>query len=165
MGVDHVQMALVHRHVGRFHNRAAGVVQVRGGVGQLHEVLEVLDGRVAAALIEIVNKRRAVGRDQHRAVTTDGDVARGITRVLHILFGRCGLNNGAAQAGRKPDAGAIDIGPGIFEQLEDLRVIEKVDAYFMEQAIGVVLDKCKALFIEDVDVGNFAFDKRCGCCY
>jgi len=75
------------------------------------------------------------------------------------------LNNGAAQAGRKSDSGAIDIGPGIFEKLQNLGVIEKVDAYFMEQAIGVVLDEFETLFIEDVEIGNLAFDKRCGCCY
>src|SRR5690606_14538763 len=43
VGIDHVQVALVHRDVGRFAHRAAGVVQPGRGLRQLDEVAEVLD--------------------------------------------------------------------------------------------------------------------------
>ena len=38
--VHHVEVALADRHVDRFAHGAARVVQVRGQVGELHEVLE-----------------------------------------------------------------------------------------------------------------------------
>ena len=62
VAVDHVEMPLVDRQVDRLADRAAGVVQRRRHVGQLDEVAEVLDVRVAPALVEVADERRAVGR-------------------------------------------------------------------------------------------------------
>ncbi len=57
VGVHHVEVTLADRHVDGLADGAAGVVEVGRQVGELHEVLEVGEGRVAAALVEVVHER------------------------------------------------------------------------------------------------------------
>ena len=49
--IDHIEMTLVHRHIGRLANGAAGMVQPGAGISELDEIAEVLDRAVAAALV------------------------------------------------------------------------------------------------------------------
>ena len=64
--IDHVEVALVHRHVDRLADRPAAVVEVRAHVRELHEVAEVLDRAVAPAVVEVADERRAVVRGEDR---------------------------------------------------------------------------------------------------
>jgi hypothetical protein len=56
VAVDHVEVPLVDRQVDRLADRAAGVMESGGHVGQLDEVAEILDARVAAALVEVADE-------------------------------------------------------------------------------------------------------------
>ena len=73
VAVDHVEMALVDRHVDRLADRAAGMVQPGRGLRELHEVAEILDRAVAAALVEVHDEGRAVGRREDDALAADLD--------------------------------------------------------------------------------------------
>ena len=73
VAVDHLEVALVDRQVDRLAQRPAAVVERPARVGQLHEVAEVLDGRVAPAVVEVVDERRAVGRDEDHVRVADDD--------------------------------------------------------------------------------------------
>ena len=118
VAVDHVEMPLVHRQVDRLAHRAAGMVHRRRHVGELHEVAEILDGGVAAALVEVADEGRAVDRREHRVVAADRDVALGIARVLDVFARRGLLDDRARQAAREMDARALDIGAGLLPQLQ-----------------------------------------------
>ena len=60
------------------HTVPPGMVDRRRHVGELHEVAEILDGGVAAALVEVADEGRAVDRREHRVLAADRDVARGL---------------------------------------------------------------------------------------
>ena len=73
-------------------------------VGELHEVAEILDARVAAALVEVADEGRAVGRREHRVLAADQHVAGGIARVLRELARRAspGSAGGTCRAACAP---------------------------------------------------------------
>ena len=108
--VHHVEVALVDGHVDRLAHRAARVVQVGRGVGQLHEVLEVGQRGVAAAAVEVVDERRAVVRRQHRGVAADLDVARRVAGVLRVDGGRLLGDDRPAHATREAHPVPVDVG-------------------------------------------------------
>ena len=114
--VHHVEVALVDRHVDRLADRAARVVQVRRHVGELHEVLEVLERGVAAAVVEVVDERRAVVGREHRVRAADLDAVRRVARVLGVLARARSPDDLAAQAAREAHALAVDVRAGGAEQ-------------------------------------------------
>src|SRR5438874_997744 len=82
VAVDHVEMPLVDRQVDRLAHRAAGMVDRRRHVGELHEVAEILDRGVAPPLVERADEGRAVDRGEHRGVAADRHVARRVAGML-----------------------------------------------------------------------------------
>ena len=82
MGVDHVEMPLVDRQVDRLAEGPAAVMQSRAHVGQLGEVPEVLDRRVAATRVGIPDEGRAVRGSEHRVGIADGDRMGRVAGVL-----------------------------------------------------------------------------------
>ena len=145
MAVDHVEVALVDRQVDRFAQGAPGVVQAGREPGELHEVAEVLDRRVAAAFVEVADERGAVGRREHHVRSADAGAALGVARVLHEL-GRRGVGHElAGEAAGDPDALAGDVGPGAAPQRERLRVVSELDADLLENRLRVVLDELETL--------------------
>ena len=98
VAVHHIQMALVDRQVHRLAEGAAGMMQPRAQVGELDEVAEILNGRVAAPFVQTAHEGRAIGRGQHRAVAADDCVAGWIAGALRELPGGAGLDDGPAQA-------------------------------------------------------------------
>ena len=127
MRVDHLEMPLVDRQVDRLAHRAAGMVDIGAQIGELDEVLEVLERAVAAALVEVVDEGRAViGREHHR-VAADEHVALGIARVLHVLRGRRGAEL-PRQAARKAHPLALDVAAGGAKEFERARKIAELDA-------------------------------------
>ena len=120
-------------------------------VGELHEVAEILDGRVAAPLVEVVDERRPVGRREDDVRVPDLDIARGIASALGEHGGRAGPDDLAAHASREADARAGHVGAGASKDLEGLREVADLDADLLEQGVGVVLDQLEALGRDHLD--------------
>ena len=115
MRIDHLEMPLVDRQIDRLAHRAAGMMDERAQIRELDEILEVFERPVAAALVEVVDERRAVvGREHHR-VAADHDVALRVARVLHILRRRRRAEL-PREAARKPHPLALDVAAGVCER-------------------------------------------------
>ncbi len=156
--VDHVEVPLVDRQVDRLADGPARVVQRGRHVGELHEVAEVLDARVAAPLVEVAHEGGAVGRGEHGAVAADDDVAGRVAGVLGE-FARCrALHQRAAHAAREADALALDVSPGGLPQRKALRIIAEVQADLLEDRVGIVLEQRQALLAQDLVVRDVAGD-------
>ena len=56
MSIDHIEMAFVDRDIDGFTHGSTGMVDMRGEIGQFYEVLEILDGTVASAVIQIADE-------------------------------------------------------------------------------------------------------------
>ena len=123
-------------------------MQRRRHVRELDEVAEVLDRRVAAALVEVAHERRAVRRREHRVLAADGDAARRIARVLDEIARRARLDDAAAHAGRTAHALAVDVGAGGLPDGQRFRVVAVLDADFREDGVGVALDRREALLVQ-----------------
>ncbi len=158
--IDHVEVALVDRHVDRLADRATGVVEMRRHVGQLHEVAEVLDRAVPAAAVQVADERRAVVRGEHRVHAADLDVPLGVARVLGELARRARLDDRAAHPAREADALALDVGAGLAEQPERVRVAAELETDLLEDRVGVVLDERQALVAEDLERRERAGQER-----
>jgi hypothetical protein len=164
MAVDHVEVALVDRQVHGLADRAAGMVQARAHIRELYEIVEILEFRVAPAVVQIAHEWRAVGRNQHRAIAANSDTARGVTCMLYeFLRCRC-LDDGTAEAARKTHALAIDIGAGVAPQVQCARELAELDADLFEHRIRVVLDQLQCFLIDYLEVRNLAVDPRGNLC-
>ena len=82
--------------------------------------------------------------------------------MLHVLPGCCRLNDFSAHACGESHPGAVNVSAGFSEKIKNFWVVEKVDADFGQQSVCVVLNEREALFVENFDVGDVAFDEgRC----
>ena len=158
MAVHHVEVALVDRQVHRLADRAARVVQRSRHVGELDEVAEILDARVAPAFIEVADERRAVGRREHRVLAADQHVAGGIARLLNELARRRRLDQLPAHAARHAHPLALNVRARRLPDRQGLRVFAELDADLLEDRVGIALDQGQALFAEDLVVRNLARD-------
>ena len=148
VGVHHVEVALVDRHVDRLAHRAARVVQPRHRPGQLDEVLEVGERAVAAPAGEVAHERRAVGRGEHDGVAADLDRVR---RVAGDLGER--RRRGRAQRPHVPGVEAhplpVDGRAGVGEQPQGDVVVD-LDADLGEQLVGLGLDQGQPLLADQL---------------
>ena len=151
VGIDHVEVPLVHGHVDRLADRAAAVVEVRRQIGQLHEVAEVLDRAVAAAAVEVAHEGRAVVRREDGVRIADPDAPLGVPCVLGEHARRGGLDDLAAHPAREADALALDVGTGILEQAQRLGVAPELEPDLLEDRVGVVLDQREPFLVEDLE--------------
>jgi hypothetical protein len=158
MAVHHVEVALVDRKVHGLADRAAGMVDTRAHIGELHEVPEVLDFPVTPALVQVTNERRPVGGNEHSAVATDLDAPCRIAGVLGEFPGCRRLNNGTAKTARKAYTFAVDIRARLAPQLQCLWKLAKFDADLFEHRLRVVLDQLERLVIEHLEIRNTAVD-------
>ncbi len=157
MRVHHLEMPLVDRQVDRLAHRAAGMMDVGAHIGELDEILEVFERPVAAALVEVVDERRAVvGREHHR-VAADDHVALGIARVLHILRRRRHAEL-TRQTARKAHPLALDVAAGAAKEIERAGKVAKLDADLLQQRLGVALDRCEALLADHFGERDLAGD-------
>ena len=159
--IHHVEVALVHRNIDRFANGAAGVVQAGAHIGQLDEILEVFDGRVAATVFDVVDERAAVGRYENGILATDLHVTRRVARVLGIFGLRGSLDDGAAQPAREACGYAVDFGAALLEDIQRLGHVAKLDTGLFENCLGIILDQLQAFLVEYFEDGNLALDIRC----
>ena len=139
--IDHVEVALVDRHVHRLAHRPARVVEMRRHVGELHEVPEVLDRAVAAAAVQVAHERRAVVRGEDRVHPADLDVPFRVARVLGELAWRGRLDDRAAHPAREPDPLPVDGRAGLAQDPEGVGIAAELEADLLEDRVGVVLDE------------------------
>ena len=156
--IHHVEVALVHRQIDRFANRAARVVQGIGGVGQFHEVLEVFNGGVAPALVDVTHKGRAIGGCKYGVFAANDHVVGGVAGVLGKFTRGAGLHQGAAHATRHAHAFALDVGTGLAPDVQRLGVVTEINAYFFQNGVGVVFDDGQAFFVQHFVVRHLAGD-------
>ena len=149
MRIDHVEMALVDRHIDRLANRTARMVHGRRHVSQLHESTKILDRCIATLAFKIANKRRAIDRCEHRVRTADFDIARRIARILGELRWRC-LHQLAAQALGKMHPLAFDVRAGFLPQFQRFRIIAILDAHLFHQRVGIRLDDIHCFLRQDI---------------
>ena len=116
------------------------MVQRRRHVGQLYEILEVFEARVAAAFVEAANERRAVSRGEHGVAATDPHIACRVAGVLGELAGGTGLHDAAAHAAGKLHQLADHFGAGRAQDIQCLRVLAELDTHFGENGVGIALD-------------------------
>ena len=147
--IDHVEMALVDRHVDRLADRAAGMVQPGRGLRELHEVAEILDRAVAAALVEIHDEGRAVGRREDDALAADLHRLGRVARMLGELRRR-GLQDLAQHARLEPHQHAVDLRAGPLPMLERCRIVAELDADLGQDAVGGLFDPDEVLLGQDV---------------
>ena len=159
MAVDHVQVTLVHRDVDRLADRAAGVVDGRRHVGQLHEVAEVLDGRVAPPLLQVADEGRAVDRREDRGVAADLDAALEVAGVLGEGGGRGLTDDLPAHALGAAHPHAVDVGAGLLPDLQRLLVVPVLDADLLQHRVGVGLAEREAFLAEKLVDWDLALDE------
>ena len=126
-------------------------------VRELDEILEVFERPVAAALVEVVDERRAVVGGENHRVAADQHVALGIARVLHVLRGR-GRAEPPREAARKAHPLALDVAARAAKELERAGKVAKLDADLLQQRLGVALDRFETLFADELGQGDGAGD-------
>ena len=66
MRIDHFEVTFGHWQINRLANRAARMMQARMHIGQLYQIAEVFHRRIAALIIKITHKGRAIDRCKNR---------------------------------------------------------------------------------------------------
>src|SRR5690606_24990125 len=99
----------------------------RRHIGELHEIAEILQRRIAAVAVEVAHEGRAVDRREYRAVAADLNRFGRVARMLGELRG-CGLQEFAAQALREMNPLALYLGPPLLPQGECLGIVAELDA-------------------------------------
>ncbi len=158
--IDHIEVALVDRHVDRLADGAAGVVQVGAHVRELHEVLEVLDRSVAPAVVEVADERRAVVRGEDRVRIADLDAPFGVSGVLGEDSGRACPDDLAAHPAGEPHAIAVDIRAAEPHRLPCRRIATEVDPDFLKNRVSVPLERRQALLVQDLVRLELAGEER-----
>ncbi len=158
---QHVEMALVDRHVGRLADRAAGMVQPFRFLAELHQVAEILDRGVAPPALEVAHEGRAVDRGEDQVAAADLDIAGRVARGLGELARRRRAE-AAGEALRHAHALALHVGPGLPPALERGRVVGEVDADLLQHGLGIGLDDLERLGVQDLEIGDVALDEMRG---
>jgi hypothetical protein len=78
--------------------------------------------------------------------------------MLPVFRWRARLDNRAAQPSREPDALAINISTGVFQEFERLRKVPKLNADLLEHGIRIVLDELEAGLVENLDMRDITID-------
>ena len=148
MAIDHIEMALVHRQVDGLADGAAGMVDRRRHIGELHEIAEILDGGVTPPLVQRADEGRAIDRREDRVIAADDDIALGIAGMLDILPGRGLLDQGARQAAGKMHPRALYIRAGLAPHLQRFLIVAELDADLFENGIGIALDQRQPFLVQ-----------------
>jgi hypothetical protein len=99
MRQQHIQVALVHGHIGGLAHRAARMVQPFRHIAQLHEFLEILHRGIAAPAFGVAHERRAVDRRQNQVAPADLDRFAGFRACWMKLAGASGTSWRASPRG------------------------------------------------------------------
>ncbi len=160
--IDHLEVPLVHGQIDRLAYRAARVVQPVRGVGQLHEIAEVLDRAVAPAAVEVAHEGRAVVGGEDCVPAADDHVARRVAGVLDVFAGRGGPDQQAAEAAGEMHPLALHVGAGVLPDLQGFRIVLEVEADLFQHGLGIVLDQGQAFLGQHLVIGDVAGDEGDG---
>ena len=159
MREQHVEVPLVHRDVGRLADRAARVVHPLRRIGELHEVAEVLDRRIAPTVLHVPHEGRPVNRRQHETFSADCHVALRVARVLHVLPRRSGAET-AREPPRQVHPVAAHVGARVPPELQRLGILGEAHPDLLEHRLGIRLDQRQPLLVEDLVVRDPPLDER-----
>ena len=118
---------------------------------------KILDGRIAAAAIQIMYEWRAVHRRKHGVLTTNFHVSSRVAGMLGKLRWRRFCQR-PHQALGKPDPLTLDIGTGGFPHIKRLAIVAEVDADLLQHGLAIGLDQTEPFFAQYFVQGNFALD-------
>ena len=138
------------------------MVDIGAEVGELHEILEVLDRAVAAALVEVADEGRAVVWREHHGVAADQHVALRIAGVLHVARWRRRAKLSREPA-RKAHPFALDVAARPAKKLKRAGKAAEFDADLLEQRVGVALDDLEPLGAQNFGQRDLAGDVGDGC--
>ena len=155
MRQHHIQMPFVDRNIRRLADCAARVVQPGAAIGQLHEVLKILQRRIAAATLEIGDKGRSIAGHQDNIVTAQRD---GVGRVAGVKLELCrgGRAQLSGQSGGEADPFAHNHCARRREQVKRHLVAAKLDADGCQDPVGLILYRCQCGIRQQPVSGNFA---------
>ena len=133
-------------------------MQLRREIGQPVEVIEVLLGAVTPFAVEVEHVGRPVHGHEDRVAAADGDRALWIARV-HGVFGR-DLADEFHELGAI-DAHPVALDPGArLSPHGDRLVVAELDADFLEDLAGFVMNEFDGLLRHDVVERNAALEHR-----
>ena len=158
MRQQHVQMALVHRNIGRLADRAARMVQPFRHIAQLHEILEIVQRRIAPPAGLIAHKGRAVNRGQHQIAATNVHIARRVAGMLGKLR-RGGCTKLARKPARNMHPLALDGRARRPPKLQRGRVFKEIHADFFQNGVGVPFDDRQRFFVQDLEIRDVPADE------
>ena len=126
-------------------------------MGELDEIAEVLDGAVAAALVEIHHEGRTVGRRKDHALAADLDA---VGRIAGVLGEACrgGFQDLAQHARLEPHQQTIDIRTCGLPVLQGNGIVAELNADFSQDPIRRCLDLQEIFFAQNVigrDVADY----------
>jgi hypothetical protein len=138
MGIDHVQMALVDRQVDGLADRAAGMVQPGRGIGEFHEIAEILDRGIAPPALQVGDEGRTVRGQQNNMIAPQHDRRGRVTTFHAEALGRRRAQR-PGQTGIEAHPRARDRGPNILEKPQRLLIAAELDADFPQNPLGMGL--------------------------
>ena len=109
--------------------------QPRRHPGELHEVVEIGDGGIAPAVVQIGDERRPVYGREHDVVAADFDAPSVAAPQSELT--RRGRAELMSQTGLEAHPHAVDPRPSRPEQLQRLVISAELDADLVEDPIGM----------------------------
>jgi hypothetical protein len=159
MRVEHVEMALVHRHVGGLADRAAGMVQPFGHVAQLHQRFEIGHRGIAPPAVEVAPEGRAVDRREDEGLAADLDVAGAVAGDLGE-FRRRGFAQLAGKAARDAHALALTSAPASRQRSSAAGFSTKATPISSSTVSALCSMIWSASLVQDLEIRDVAFDER-----
>ncbi len=141
-------MALGHRRIDRLADDRAGVVDHRGHVGELVELMQVVERAVAPLVVEVIDERRSVSRCKRDVIATDHRAPLGIACV-HGEAARILGDQRHQQLARDAHAKALHLGAGVLPHRGRLGVA-KVDPHLLEDRERGFVDHLQARLVQDL---------------
>src|SRR5690606_13951949 len=124
----------------RLAHRAAGMMDGGRHIGELHEIAEILNGRIAAHAVEIAHEGRAIYGSEDRSIAADLDRSLRIARMLDVARRRR-FQKLPAHALRKAHALALHVGAGLPPQIDRLRIVAELDADLLKYRVCIGFDE------------------------
>ena len=161
MRQNHVEMALADRLIRRFDHRSARVMQPRRGVGELHEVFEVVQRRITPSPLKVRREGGAVSRHQNDVVAAEGD---GHFRIARDKIESCGRRRAqrSRQSRREAHPLPFNLRASVGEKPAGDRIAPELNADFGQDPVRLIFDALKRRRAQKVIGGDIALsaDRR-----
>ena len=134
------------------------MVQRIGGIGQFHEIAEILDRAITPPLVEAAHEWWAGGGRENRPFAADHDVTRRVAGDLGEFARGVGLDQGATHATRHLYQLACHLGAGCAPDLQCLGIVAEFHADLCQNRLCIGLDQAEALVVQHVEKGQSPTD-------